>query len=117
MMKHFKISEFACKCCGKTEMQASTLEMIDLARDEANIPFYINSGYRCEAHNRAVGGVQDSAHTKGYAVDIKCSGDASRKLIIAAVKKAGFTRIGIANSFIHVDNDPSKPQNVSWRYK
>lgn len=116
-MKHFKISEFACKCCGKTEMKESTLEMIDLARDTANIPFYISSGYRCEFHNRSVGGVNDSAHTKGYAVDIKYSGEDSRKIIIDSVKKAGFKRIGIANNFIHVDNDPTKPQNVSWKYK
>lgn len=31
---------------------------------------FVNSGYRCEALNRAVGGVPSSQHIKGEAVDI-----------------------------------------------
>jgi uncharacterized protein YcbK (DUF882 family) len=116
-MKNFKLSEFACKCCGKTEMNEKTLEMVDKARDIANIPFYVSSGYRCEPHNRSVGGVQGSSHTKGYAVDIKCHSEASCKSIEKAAREAGFTRIGIASNFVHMDNDPDKPQNVTWRYK
>lgn len=34
----------------------------------------ISSGYRCRALNKAVGGVADSAHTLGYAVDIQSGG-------------------------------------------
>lgn len=30
----------------------------------------VNSGYRCDALNRAVGGVSTSAHKQGYAADI-----------------------------------------------
>jgi hypothetical protein len=30
--------------------------------------------------------------------------------------EAGFNRIGIAPTFIHVDNDPSKPEDVIWLY-
>ena len=116
-MEHFKLSEFACKCCGKAEMQESTLEMLDLARGIAKVPFFINSGYRCEAHNRAVGGVQRSSHTKGYAADIKCNREPQRQSILAGLKAAGFNRIGIAKTFIHVDNDPSKPPNTTWTYK
>ena len=35
-------------------------------------PLHIDSGYRCFALNRAVGGVPDSAHISGYAADFKC---------------------------------------------
>jgi hypothetical protein len=28
----------------------------------------------------------------------------------------GFNRIGVANTFIHVDNDPSLPEDVIWTY-
>lgn len=115
-MKYFKLSEFACKCCGRIDMQKSTLDMLEQAREIANIPFYITSGYRCEAHNRAVGGVQNSSHTLGYAADIKCNQE-TQKNILEAVKKAGFQRIGVSNSFIHVDNDPSKPSPANWVYK
>jgi hypothetical protein len=30
--------------------------------------------------------------------------------------EAGFNRIGISSTFIHVDNDPSKPEDVIWLY-
>ena len=32
----------------------------------------VNSGFRCEAVNKAVGGVNNSHHRLGYAVDLTC---------------------------------------------
>lgn len=116
-MENFKLEEFKCPCCGKVEMQDSFLKLIDIARTTAGVPFVITSGYRCEKHNKEVGGKADSAHTKGYAADIKCSDSSTRFKIISALIKAGFNRIGIANSFIHCDCDPSLPKNVIWTYK
>ena len=37
-------------------------------------PIIINSGYRSEAVNKAVGGAKESNHLTGCAVDIKCFG-------------------------------------------
>ena len=37
-------------------------------------PIYINSGYRSQAVNQAVGGVSTSNHLTGCAADIRCSG-------------------------------------------
>ena len=33
----------------------------------------VTSGYRCQALNKAVGGVKNSQHTKGEAADVHCS--------------------------------------------
>ena len=41
---------------------------------EGNDPIIINSGFRSEAVNKAVGGVPTSNHTTGCAVDIHVSG-------------------------------------------
>ena len=35
----------------------------------------VSSGFRCPALNKAVGGVENSAHLTGYAADITTSGD------------------------------------------
>jgi hypothetical protein len=35
---------------------------------------------------------------------------------VAALIASGFTRIGIADTFIHVDNDPVKTPAVVWLY-
>ena len=42
--------------------------------------------------------------------------DFLNKLDEAREYAVGFTRIGIANSFIHVDLDFDKSQNVIWTY-
>lgn len=117
-MKYFNLSEFDSpdqKGSGKY-MQESTLQMLDIARRIAGIPFKINSGYRTEKHNKRVGGVSESSHTKGYAVDISCVGSNSRFKIVSALQEAGFNRIGIGKTFIHADNDPMKIKNVIWLY-
>ena len=98
-------------------MDETFLSMLDEARTEAKIPFKINSGYRTTEHNKVVGGVKSSSHLKGVAADIKCTDSRSRFIILNALIQAGFTRIGIANTFIHVDCDIDKPQMVSWVYK
>ena len=41
---------------------------------EGDDPIIINSGYRSEAVNKAVGGVKGSNHLTGYAVDIRVAG-------------------------------------------
>lgn len=47
------------------------VKLLDPIRDYVAEPIYINSGYRSERLNRAVGGVPDSQHRKGQAADIR----------------------------------------------
>jgi zinc D-Ala-D-Ala carboxypeptidase len=117
-MKYFELSEFDSPDfpgSGKN-MDAKFLEKIEMARDIANIPFRINSGYRTKEHNAYIGGSKYSSHCYGYAVDIHCTDSRSRAIIIDSLQKAGFNRFGIAKTFIHVDNDPEKDANVIWLY-
>lgn len=117
-MKYFRISEFDSpdiKGSGK-RMKQSTLDLLDRCRELAGIPFVITSGYRSRAHNARVGGVYGSSHTKGYAVDIRCRNSKDRFKIINAALQVGFTRIGVSDRFLHLDNDPDKKQNVIWTY-
>lgn len=114
----FTAEEFASKGAVDSgyKMDSTFVYMLDSARTIAGVPFKINSGFRTSEHNRIVGGVDGSAHTKGYAADIKCSNSLDRHKIVNALQAVGFDRIGIARTFVHVDNDPSKPQNVIWVY-
>lgn len=118
-MKNFQPHEFACNdgCGGGySDMDDSFLAALDEARSLAGIPFSLTSAYRCKSHNAAVGGVANSSHTTGHAVDILARGGREKWIILNALVSAGFTRIGIAGSFIHVDNDPSKTPRVIWDY-
>ena len=71
--KNFKVSEFACKCCGENNIDQRILDMAQALRDELGVPIRVNSGYRCEVHNARVGGAKGSYHTKGLAADLSSS--------------------------------------------
>ena len=98
------------------KMDQEFLRKIDKAREIANIPFKINSGYRTQKHNLKVGGVFASSHKKGLAADISTKGSDQKFIILDALMKVGFTRFGIGSTFIHVDQDTEKSQNVIWTY-
>ena len=114
-MRFFKSIEFNCPCCQKAIMDTRFLNMINQARDLANIPFNITSGYRCKNYNNVIGGVNESAHISGLAADISCENSSNRLIIIEALLDTGFKRIGIANNFIHMDCDDSKKDSI-WLY-
>lgn len=133
-MNHFKFSEFDCNCnsckstgaSGRVNMDSDFLERLDYARAtvKGQTPFVITSGYRCEAHNSAVGGRKKSAtskgssHMYGYAADIAATSSTARFNITQALIEAGFNRIGISakGGFIHVDSDPDKSPRVLFLY-
>lgn len=50
----------------------TTAGYMDTVREFLGAPVYINSWYRNFAVNRAVGGVPNSQHSKGEAVDFRC---------------------------------------------
>ena len=97
-------------------MDADFLDKLDKAREFANIPFIINSAYRNPDQNARVGGKPNSSHLKGLAVDIRANDSSTRYIVLNALISVGFNRIGIASSFIHVDDDKEKANNVIWTY-
>lgn len=100
-MKYFKDSEVQ-------GLDPKLVLMLDDAREFAGIPFVITSGLRTPEHNEMIGGVQDSAHLKGLAVDLRCRNSNERFLIIKGLMEAGFNRIEICANHIHTDIDISK---------
>ncbi len=55
--------------------------VLDPLREAWGKPIHVNSGYRCRALNKAVGGVPASQHMRGEAADITAGGkEANREL-------------------------------------
>ena len=107
MSKYFKEIE--------TNMNKDFLFVLDEAREIAKIPFFINSAYRSPTHPLSIEN-PTSSHIKGLAVDIKATDMTTRFKIVEALISVGFTRIGIADTFIHVDLDFDKTQQLMWPY-
>lgn len=116
--KYFKESEFqACSpACSLQDMNQATMSKFDTAREIACIPFVINSAYRSPEWERMKGRSGTGAHTLRRAMDIRCNSDRNRFVIVEALIKAGFTRIGIAKTYIHADDSPLHSQQVVWLY-
>lgn len=115
---YFKDSEFNCNCgkCGKgiADMKPELLTKLTIARDLADVQFIMNSAVRCDYWNRKQGGKADSAHLRGYAVDVRVANGSVRMKVVRAALAAGFNRIGVYGTFVHMDCDPSLPQQVMW---
>ena len=117
-LKYFSLEEFDSPDLPNSgvNMDGDFLQRLDDAREIASIPFKINSGYRTKERNELVGGKPQSSHLIGKASDIAVKDSRERWIILDALIKAGFNRIGIADTFIHVDSDGDKSPNVIWTY-
>ena len=116
---HFEPTEFDSPDLpgsGLDHMNVAFVAQLDILRERCGFPFKIHSGYRTPSHNATVGGVDSSAHEAGLAADVEAVDSTSRFRIIQNALSLGFARIGIGNSFVHLDVDPSKAQNVVWLY-
>lgn len=96
-------------------MDQEFLLKLDRAREVAQIPFVINSAYRGPEHPLSIK-KPTSSHIKGLAVDIKANDSRTRFIVLKALIEAGFNRIGVAKTFIHVDDDKDKDPEVVWVY-
>ena len=111
---YFKRSEFDCQCTGNNEMKDEFIEKLDKLRHACGFPFNITSGYRDPSHPIEARKAKAGTHAQGIACDIAVAGGAERYIIVREALKLGFTGIGVAKTFIHVDIRETTP--VMWEY-
>jgi hypothetical protein len=145
--EHFTTGEFACQCgCGlgndPADVAGELIDHLELMRTiRGDRPIGVKSGLRCPAHNEASGGVENSAHTRGTAADLRVvrgtRGLDRWSLVVAhvlatAVENGALTLaeavriyrelieaargLGVARGFVHVDTDEIKPRPAAWSY-
>lgn len=103
---HFSKKELACRCCGRLIVDPRLIEALEALRQLAGAPIVIHAGYRCPAHNREVGGVPNSEHTRGLAADIHIPGLSLQQMYAMASEVPQFAQGGIGaydTNFLHVD--------------
>ena len=85
-IKWFKREEFACKCGRRycngypAEMQEAVVKIADAARDHFGKPAHVVSGLRCRKWNAHEGGVANSQHMYGEAIDLRIDGVGAEEL-------------------------------------
>lgn len=103
---HFSKQELACHCCGRLKVDPRLIEALEALRQLAGVPIVVHAGYRCPAHNRQVGGVPNSEHTRGLAADIHIPDLGLQQMYELASEVSQFAQGGIGaydSNFLHVD--------------
>lgn len=113
-IQYFARAEFRCQCGGRycdgypAEPAEETVRMADEIRRRAGVPLTVNSGLRCARHNAEVGGVSNSLHTTGQAVDLSGSISPAKLHQIAEQVQAemipGRGGLGLYSWGVHIDN-------------
>lgn len=107
-IEYFDRSEFACKCgkCGgfPVEPKEKLIKVADRVRKNFGKAATVSSGVRCTQHNANVGGVSNSRHLSGKAMDFSVSGVSGSKLL-AYVQKQPEIRYAyiIDGNWVHMD--------------
>lgn len=109
-IKYFKKSEFACKCGGKyckgypAEPQEKLIRVAERVREHFGKPATVTSGLRCTKHNANEGGVSNSRHLSGKAMDF-CIQGVSGATLLAYVQKQPEIRYAyiISGNYVHMD--------------
>ena len=109
-IQYFKRDEFRCKCGGKycngypVEINHTLIRVAERAREHFGKPIIVSSGIRCNRHNSSVGGVSNSRHKLGKAMDFHVQG-MSASTVLAWVKKQPEIRYtyAIDSGYVHMD--------------
>ncbi len=126
----FSRAEISCQCgCGYCVPRPEFLELLDALREQVGQPLLVSSFCRCPTHNRRVGGIPESAHVKGMAVDLFCSDDQLRLKLVggwfrlvharnSARAAAGQAliplRVELGYDYVHFDIDPDQAEMLFY---
>lgn len=106
---YFERSEFACKCgryCDgyPAEMDKALIRTADRLRKHFGVPVLVSSGLRCQTHNANVGGVANSRHVSGKAMDFCVTGKTAAA-VLEFVQQQPEIRYAYAidGQYVHMD--------------
>lgn len=109
-IRYWNREEFRCRCGGKycdgfpSEPDQTLVELVDDLRSKAGKPAYASSGLRCAVWNRIQGGVSNSRHLTGKALDFSVEG-LSGPALLSLAQSDPRTRYAyiIDGGWVHVD--------------
>jgi uncharacterized protein YcbK (DUF882 family) len=112
--RYFTLDEFDCQETGENEIQLEFVAKLDHLRMNCGFPFRITSGYRSPTHSIEAAKKRPGTHAKGIASDIQVADGFQRMILVKNAIELGFTGIGVAAGFVHVDTREGDP--VMWTY-
>ena len=85
-------------------MQEKVVKAADKVREHFGNPTTVSSGIRCTQHNAAVGGVSNSRHLQGKAIDFSVSGFSASQVLpyVQSLPEIRYA-YAINSNYIHMD--------------
>lgn len=109
-IRYFDRGEFECKCGGKycdgfpAEPEKKLVTVADRVRKYFGNVAIVSSGVRCKQHNANVGGVANSRHLYGKAMDFCVIGKTAKEVLAYAQEQPEIRyAYAIDNNYIHMD--------------
>lgn len=101
---NFAVKEFKCRDGSDVvKMSDKTVAFAQKIRDHFGKPVKVNSAYRTPAYNKKIGGVKDSQHTYGRAIDLAITGVPTPDIYLFA-DSIGVNGLGLYDTFVHIDS-------------
>lgn len=109
-IKYFDREEFECHCDGKycdgypAEPSKILVQVADRTREHFGAPAIVSSGVRCETHNANVGGVANSKHLSGKAMDFCIVGKTAEQVLSYVEQQPEINyAYAIDSEYVHMD--------------
>ena len=109
-IRYFTREEFRCRCGGKycdgfpAEPSRTLVELADQVRGHFKKPALPSSGLRCSRHNSACGGVANSRHLTGKALDFRVQGIGASEVLrfVQTIPQVRYA-YAIDGNYVHMD--------------
>ena len=119
LSEHFTLAE----CCNwkkypanqptmqqMVNMAYGCLMLLEPARKAIGCPIIVNSGFRCEAVNRQVGGVRNSQHLQGCAADVRPRDPQQFQRLVSFLKACEYSdQLLTGPDWLHISWAPFRP--------
>ena len=109
-IEYFHRSEFKCQCGGKycngypAEPKKALVQTADRVRRHFGAAAMVSSGVRCPQHNADVGGVSNSRHLYGKAMDFCVEGKTAQQVLAYAQSQPEIRyAYAIDGNYVHMD--------------
>lgn len=99
----------------RDSIKALATNVLQPLRDRLGKPMHVNSGYRCQELNEAVGGVPTSQHMKGEAADI-ATDDPLELARLAKELDLPYDQMIVYPTFVHFSHKLGGPQRKQVLY-
>jgi hypothetical protein len=91
------------------ENMRQAARQMEKVRALLGVPIYVNSWFRSEDLNAAVGGAAGSAHTLGWAIDFTATAFGPPKMVCEAIAQTdiGFDQLIFEGTWVHISFAPT----------